>query len=670
LQSEIDTRARLVVVGVIVVALFTGLLTRLWFLQVTGGEKLAVAAQQQRESTVSVPALRGSILDADGRVLAQTVVVSSLTVDRQGLTADERKDLVAKLAFFLGKDPKEIDQQLDSNQYLPFEPVPVATLDADQFVYFSEHSADFPHTKLASTPVRQYPYGTAAANVVGYLGRINEAELKARPDDGYQNDDVVGKDGIELTYESELRGSPGVDTVQLDSQGQATAVKETRKPVAGHDVQLSIDLDAQDIAEQSLQQGIDGAGNTVDKTTGRYQTPQGGAVVVLDARTGQVVALASNPTFDPNNFILGNSDQYLTDPAQPLFDRAVSGYAPGSTFKLFTSLAMLKYGVRSADETFYDDGCYKFGNEQDTRCNAGKAAYGYVNLQDALTVSSDVYFYNVGNSFWNKYNGDEGGDGSANHPVGYGIQNVAKDYGFDAPTGIELPGDSAGRIPDLAFNRTINKCDDGDPPRPHVQDADSQSCTWRRGDSASLAVGQGDVLVTPLQLANGYATFANGGSLNTPELVQNVRASHAGLPLGQLGAVVTATKPMVKGTNPIDPSVHDPIYNGLHGVVNSGDGTAYAAFRTYEGPTVIGKTGTAQNTGKGDTSWFAGILNADNDPARPQYVVVAMVEQGGFGADVAAPIVRRVMDYLNGDPNPAPVDVSPYNPNTPKDAGD
>ncbi|MFI5046046.1 MAG: penicillin-binding protein 2 [Acidimicrobiia bacterium] len=668
MQSEVDSRARLVIVGVIVVALFTGLLTRLWFLQVTGGEQLAVAAQRQRDRVLSVPARRGAILDAKGRVLAETVVTSSLTVDRQDLTPDQRKDLVARLAFFLATPPAEIERRLDSTQYAPYEAVPVAELTKDQFVYFSEHGRDFPHTHLATTPRRVYPYGAEAAHVVGYLGRINQDELAARPNAGYGLDDTIGKDGVELTYEDVLRGQPGKETVQVDSRGQATAVTPTKKPVAGQDVQLSIDLDAQGLAEESLQQGIDGARSTVDKTTGRYHDPTGGAVVVLDARTGQLVAMASAPTFDPNAFVDGNADQYLTDPAHPLFDRAVSPYAPGSTFKLLTSIATLKYGIRAADETFYDSGCFKFGNEADTRCNAGKAAYGYVDLPKALTVSSDVFFYNVGNEFWLRYNNDEGSDASSSHPVGYGIQDVARDFGFDAPTGVELQADSKGRIPDLAFSRALNKCDANGVP--HVAGADRQSCTWRRGDSASLAVGQGDVLVTPLQLANAYATFANGGTLYTPQLVENVRQSDAGLAPGQMGPVVRASSPMVKTNTGLDPTIRGVILGGLDGVVNSGEGTAYAAFRTYDGPKVVGKTGTAQNQGKGDTSWFAAITNPDNDPARPQYVVVAMVEEGGFGADVAAPIVRRVIDYLNGNPNPAPVDVAPVNPNKPKDAGD
>jgi len=670
MRSEVDTRARLVIVGVIVVALFTGLLTRLWFLQVTGGEQLAVAAQEQRDRKVTVPALRGAILDAKGRVLAETVVVSSLTVNRQDLTADQSKDLVAKLAPVLGLDPKEIERTLASTQYAPYEPVPVTQLTQDQFVYFSEHASDFPSTHIATTPVRRYPYGEAAAHVVGYLGRINEDELEKRPNEGYELDDTIGKTGIELTYESELRGTPGVETVQVDAQGQATSVTKTRDPVAGHDVQLSVDLDAQLIAQESLQQGIDGASNVYDKLNSRYHEPTGGAVVVLDARTGQVVALASAPTYNPQTFISGGSDQYLNDPAKPLFNRAIGGYPPGSTFKLFSSIAMLTHGIRAAGDTIYDDGCYEFGNETDVRCNAGKAEYGYVDLAKALTVSSDVYYYAVGNEFWNRYDNDEGGDDGAKHPIGYGLQDTAKSYGFNEPTGVELPSDAAGRIPDLAFNRAINECDDADPPQPHVAEADSQSCTWRRGDSASLAVGQGDVLVTPLQLADGYAAFVNGGTLLTPQVVQNVRDSRAGAVQGELGAVVRASKPMVKRANALDPAARQPIFDGLYGVVNSGEGTAYAAFLGYEGPTAIGKTGTAQNTGRGDTSWFAGIMNADNDPTRPQYVVVAMVEEGGFGADVAAPIVRRVMDHLNGQANPAPVRVAPVNPNTPKNAGD
>lgn len=652
MRQEVDSRARLVIIGVIVVALFTGLLTRLWFLQVAGGEKLAVRAQNQADRTVPVPALRGSILDAKGRVLATTVLQRSLVVDRQKLSTEQKAALIPQLASLLGSSPEEIAKDLDSQQYSPYEPVPVAgALSLEQFNFVNEHAQLFPHTSISNMPRRVYPHGIVATHVLGYIGKINSEEKKARPNDGYQDDDDIGKDGVELKYEAELRGTPGVDKVSVDNTGRVTNVRTVRDPVPGHDVQLSIDLDAQVIAQDSLQQGIDGAGRTVDPATGRYNTPVGGAVVVLDARTGQLVAMTSAPTFDPNDFLNGTADKYFSDPASPLIDRALSGYAPGSTFKLFSSIAMLQDGLRAPGDNVYDDGVFEMGGEGQNKQNAGKVAHGTVDLARALTVSSDFYYYGIGNDLWNQYR-NENQDETDVHPRGYAIQDTARLFGFDAPTGVELPGDSSGKIPD----RATNAVDFKDSPDEFARD-------WKRGDSADLAVGQGATLVTPLQLADGYAAFANGGTLHTPQLLKSILQSHAGLPDGQLGPVVRTTSPIVKTQTGLDPGFREAIFAGLHGVVYSPEGTAYAAFFTYEGPTVIGKTGTAQNTGKSDTSWFAAITNADNDPNLPQYVVIAMVEEGGFGAEVSAPIVRRVIDYLNGNATPPPVTVAPYNPN-------
>jgi len=344
-----------------------------------------------------------------------------------------------------------------------------------------------------------------------------------------------------------------------------------------------------------------------------------------------VRALVSAPSFDPNALVTGGAPAEYFDPNGdlPLIDRALNGYAPGSTFKLFSSIATLKYGIRTADETYDDQGCFVFGNDQEL-CNARKESYGYVNLPRALTVSSDTFFYNAGNEFWNVYR-DEGQDTAPAHPRGNGLQETARAFGFGAPTGIALSGDQSGRIPDLAFRKEFNK-DSEDP----------TDQTWRRGDSANLAVGQGDVLVTPLQLANGYAAFANGGTLQTPKLVAGIRASAAGLPPGELGKVVGEAQIAPPRPTPLTPEIRDPILSGIEGVTADPEGTAYYSFNDYDGVQVAGKTGTAQaGKDKQDTSWFVGITNPQNDPALPQYVVVAMVEQGGFGADVAAPIVRR-----------------------------
>ncbi|HEY7105888.1 MAG TPA: penicillin-binding protein 2 [Acidimicrobiia bacterium] len=649
MRQEVDTRARLVVIGIVVVALFGGLVTRLWFLQVAGGESLAVAAQANADETVQVPALRGRILDDKGRVLAETKAVTSLVVDRQKLTVSERSQLVPALANVLAIPPTEVDARIDNKNVQPFEPVTVAPMVTDdQAQYVWEHPEDFPRTSVTSSYQRVYPQGTLAAHVIGYVGRINAQEYKANKSKGYSVDDEIGKTGIEQTFESELRGKPEVKEVRVDNRGLKVGERVIRKAQPGHDIQLSIDIDAQKVAEDSLEQGMEGARRLVSPDNGNFYEANGGAVVILDARTGDVAALASAPTFDPNQISMGGAPPSYFDPNGdlPLIDRALSPYAPGSTFKLFTSMATLQYGIRTPDETFFDDGCIDFGDGQ--RCNARKTKYGIVDLPRALTVSSDVFFYNVGKEFWSAYQ-DEGGDDASSHARGNGIQDVAHAFGFGAPTGIELGGDQSGRIPDVAFNRALNKNSD-----------DPTSRTWRQGDSASLAVGQGDVLVTPLQLADGYAAFANGGTLHTPQLVTRVLASDAGAPDGQVGKTIETRTPPAPRETGLTPEVRGPVLDGIKGVVSSQDGTAYFSFNTYDGPPVAGKTGTAQaGDSPQDHSWFAGIMNPDDDPSQPQWVVVSFIEHGGFGADASAPVVRRVMDYLAGNPDPPPVHTSP-----------
>ena len=671
-MSEPNSGRRLAIIGVLVVALFAGMLTRLWFLQVTGGEKLAVAAQRQRDRFVTVPATRGTIYDRNGTPLAQTVPVTSLVVDRQQLSATERKTLEKNLGSLLSTPttpltPDEVDKLIDNTNYEAFEPTPVAkNITLDQAIYVTEHRADFPEVSVTRTAERQYPNGVTGADVVGYLGQVNQADLDARAGEGYLPRDTIGKTGIEKMFESELRGTPGRDKVEVDNQGRAVNVVEVKKPEAGHDVRLTVDLPIQQVAENALEQGMEGARTLVDPDSGNYYAANAGAVVVLDARSGAVVAMASNPGFDPNQFIAGNADQYIKDPAQPLLNRALNPYAPGSTFKTITSIAMLQNS--GPDHLFpdgpnttysdYPDGCFHFGNDEKA-CNAGGAVLGAVNLPAALTVSSDVYFYTAGNEFWKAYR-DEGqkktGPGDdlagdkvpdADHPVGNAIQHTARTYGFGESTGIGL-GDQPGVIPDHEYRVKVN-------PEKSLNQA------WLRGNSTALAVGQGDVLVTPLQLANAYAAFANGGTLYQPRLADEVTQSSAGLPAGQLGTPVSAIQALVKRQTGLTADVRAPIEAGLAGVVNpNANGTAGGAFADYTGMPVIGKTGTAQRSGKQDTSWFASVTNPDNDPALPQYVIVTMVEQGGFGASVAAPIARRVIDFLNNPTQPpAPVAVAP-----------
>jgi penicillin-binding protein 2 len=663
--SEPNTGRRLAVIGILVMALFAGILTRLWFLQVTGGEKLAVAAQRQRDRFVTVPAVRGTIYDRNGIPLAQTVPVTSLMVDRQQLSPAERATLEKNLGALLGKTPDDVGQLIDNTNYAAFEPVPVAKdIDLGKAIYVTEHRSEFPQVSVTRTAERRYPNDYQAADILGYVGQINADELKSHEGDGYDARDTIGKTGIEQMFESQLRGKPGKDKVEVDNQGRAVNVVEVQKPQAGNDVRLTLDLPTQHIAEESLAQGMNGARSQVDPDSGNHYVANAGAVVVLDARTGAVVAMASNPSFNPNDFISGSSDQYFKDPNSPLLNRALNPLAPGSTFKPFTSIAMLQSPTLFPDGantvySDYPDGCFHFGNDQKA-CNAAGAVLGAVDLPSALTVSSDVYFYTAGNEFWKAYrnegqnatgnhNDDVAGDKipDAQHPLGNAIQHTARTYGFGALTGVGL-GDQAGTIPDHEYKVKLNK-------DPALQ-------IWYRGDNTNLAVGQGDVLVTPLQLANAYAAFANGGTLYQPRLADEVTQSSAGLPAGQLGAPVSTIQPIVKRTTALTPDVRAPIESGLAGAVDPhGRGTAAGAFNGYDGMPVIGKTGTAQRPGKQDTSWFAAITNPDStDPAVPQYVVVAMVEQGGFGASTAAPIARRVIDFLNHPTQtPSPVVIAP-----------
>lgn len=662
-MTEPNSARRLAIVGVLVLALFAGLLTRLWFLQVTGGEKLAVAAQRQRDRFVVVPAVRGTIYDRNGTPLAQTTPVTSLVVDRQQLSSAERKTLETNLGNLLGKTPADVATLIDNTNYEAFESVPVAKdIDLDKAIYVTEHRSEFPEVSVSRTAERRYPNNDVAADILGYLGLVNQDDLAAHTGEGYQARDTIGKTGVEQLFESQLRGKPGKDKVEVDNQGRAVNEVTVTKPEAGHDVRLTVDLPTQQIAEESLLQGMEGARGLVDPDSGNYYEANAGAVVVLDANSGAVVAMASKPGFNPNDFISGNADQYFADPNKPLLNRALSGYAPGSTFKTITSLAMLQNpglfpdgpGTTYSD---YPDGCFHFGNDEEA-CNAGGAVLGAVNLPSALTVSSDVYFYTAGNEFWKAYRdegkaaghtGDLSGDAipDAQHPVGNAIQHTARAYGLGESTDVGL-GDDTGRIPDHEFRVALNPNDD-------------ELKIWRRGDNTALAVGQGDVLVTPLQLANAYAAFANGGTLYQPRLADEVTQSSAGLPAGQLGPVVSPIDPLVKRSTGLTPEVRAPIEEGLAGVVNpDARGTAGGAFADYSGWQVIGKTGTAERKPNQDTSWFAAVTNPDStDPLLPRYVIVAMVEQGGFGANVAAPIVRRVIDFLQTGQPPAPVAVAP-----------
>jgi penicillin-binding protein 2 len=361
-----------------------------------------------------------------------------------------------------------------------------------------------------------------------------------------------------------------------------------------------------------------------------------------------VVALASAPTFDVTKFTDGipvEDFKQLNDPDSnfPLLDRAIQGqYAPASTFKLFSAIAALDSGVVTADETILDRGEVVFGdppNEQ-TFKNAGNERHGAVQMPTAIAVSSDVYFYTMGFRFWRAFAKD-------NKKVGYATQEVARAFGFGKKTGIPLPNELPGRVPDQRFKERLNK-----------DNPDESTKVWLPGDSAALAIGQGDLLVTPLQLASGYATFVNGGTIYAPRLATQILTPGSASILRALPAQQT-------GSVKINQADRDVIITGLENVVR-GIGTAGPAFSGYSGTMPIaGKTGTGEVLNKQDTSVFVGIVNPNPAPdsGEKQYVVAVLIEEGGNGNSVAAPIAKRMMLALNGDTAPPAVKVIP--PKTP-----
>ncbi len=646
-MNSSNSRVRLSVVGAIIISLFSILFVRLWFLQVVSPETYAAATKANRIRVISEPAIRGNILDRNGKVIVKSELVNSVQV-RRGITEEERKVMVPNLAKAIGKTKEYVNSRLDSVKFSPYQPVPIITnVPYDTMVYIKERPEDFPRVDVVRRSIRVYPDGSIAPHLLGYVAAINKQDQKLFPNAKYGPEENIGKDGVERMFETELRGVPRERKFEVDSRGRLIRVLKDRPAVVGNDVQLTVDLDVQRVTQESLEQGMRAAGglkNTGEKRRYENFKATGGAAIVIDARDGSVIALASAPAFDVTRFTDGIPiEEYakIKDPASnfPLLNRVTQGqYAPASTWKLFTSIAALETGVVTPEEVIYDRGFVEFGNPPQRFNNAQKQPHGVVTLSKALTVSSDVYYYTMGFRFWKFFSNRNANP--ENLAKGYAIQNVAKRFGFGKPTGIGLSNEASGRIPDESIKIQYNQ----NSPDPFAKE-------WLPGDSANLAVGQGDLLVTPLQEAIAYGAFANGGTIYSPRLAKAI--------LSPGGAKILRELPIEKrGQVKLSAAIRDAILPGLIGAsLPNGSGTASAAFSGYQGMEVAGKTGTAQVNNKQDTSVYAAIVNPNPPPDtdQPQYVVVVFVEQGGFGGSVAAPIARRIIEALNGNPNPASV---------------
>jgi penicillin-binding protein 2 len=639
--SSGPSRVRLTVLLIVVGCLFIALLARLWFLQVIDVTAGRTAVTTSGQVTVLEPAPRGEILDREGQVLVGNISVPVIEVAKAQIGDS---GVVARLAALVGMTVTAMRQAINNNQYTSLQPVPVfEPATPEQILYVQEHPALFPG--VTATTLEQ-PHVTAlgeyAGDLLGYVGPIPASEVTAYVKRGYQATDQVGIGGVEQQFESELRGTPGKEVIQVNASGQALATISQTPPVPGHNVRLSIDGALPKEAVLAMVQGEEAARHTFDPVTQRDFTAPGGSVVAEDPQTGQILALATDPYYNPNLFNDGGiseaayqqlapcatvptADQAacaLAHPADPLEDRPIQGeYAPGSTFKLATATAGLGYGVITPTSLYDDTGSIDLGGAV-FHDDDGEGA-GVIDLAQALTVSSDNYFNQIGITLWDDRN-TVGEDA---------LQNVADDYGFNRKTGIDLPYENAGVIPTPALYAEEYK----------EYPQDFATGTWYTGDSAHIAIGQGQVLVTPLQLANAYAAFANGGTLYRPQVALD--AETAG------GKVVRTYPPGVSGHSPtLTSDERQALLQGYLGVVNDPSGTAYADFAgtPLASKDIAGKTGTAQVTGAGkqNTSVFTSFAPASD----PSIVVDCFMEDAGYGASVAAPVVRAVYDQVYGLP--------------------
>lgn len=634
-----DRRVRVAIVGVVVIALFSALLGRLWFLQVAGNESSVAVVAQNTLRPIQQESPRGLIIDAGGRVLVQDRVEWAVEVDRR-LVGPQRVTVVRRLAAVLHLSAAAIQRRIKDPRQSPIEPAVVAVgKEVPDRVRLAilERQELYPHVAVRIIPYRYYPNGSLAAHVLGYVGRVTgPAEAKKHP--GYEDNDTIGRAGIESAYDVYLHGVSRKERVAVDPAGRV--VGDPVLVSAGHpgdNVQLTIDYDIQRVAEESLAQGIALArtqpNDNVRIRLENYKAP-GGSVVVLDANTGGVVAMASYPTYAPSEFVGGITQaQYksLTQPPARLVNRATQGlYAVGSTFKLISSIAAVQYNYRGEFTPIQDNGSITVQGQKFS--NAKGVAHGSVDLRKAITVSSDVYYYMLGHEMWRAW---KAGDVQR----GYAIQNVARQFGFGSKTGIPVD-ESRGRVPDAAWKKAFAKELYSNPQQQR------ENGNWNPGDNILLAVGQGDFVATPLQLASAYAAFANGGTLWQPQLVSHILdpVTHE---------VVKAIARKATRHIAIDLALHSALMDGFIGAVNDKQGTAYAAFQGFplaQFP-VAGKTGTAEvvmnKAGEiSDTSVFVGMVPAN----QPKYIVVSLIEQAGFGAVISAPVVRRVIEALEGLP--------------------
>ena len=646
-----STVLRLAFLAAMSILLLGALLARLWFLQVLAGDRFAELADSNRLRTVVSQAPRGHILAADGSELVVNRAALALTADRQALVdaagaprdADAART-VRRLAELLAIDEATLLARIADVRYSPFRPVPVA-VDVDPRIVLTvrQNQELFEGISAETIPVRDYPEGDLAAHLVGYLGQISRDELEEPRYADYRGGDLIGRGGLEQSYEAELRGQVGQEVYVVNRRGSVIDVQSRRDPQPGLDLVTWLDLDVQRATEAALAEGIV-ASRSILRSDGRFLPSTAGSAIVMDARTGGIVAMASYPTYDPTEFVGGVSTEYWTfvnDPAQgqPLNNRPIAGqYPPGSVYKIVSGAAMLEADLVTPSTRVECPGSLTVVDV--TFRNWNPANEGPMDLSTALKRSCDTYFYGLAYRQWQAEERSDVPDEI--------VQRVSREFGLGAPLGIDLPGERAGVIPGREWREEFwlqyrdgyceraARAEPGSFGQELLLDLCRFGGVWRGGDAINMSIGQGDVLTTPLQMAAAYQAVANDGVLLRPSVGRELRQAD--------GTLVRTIEPEPLSTIDLTEAELRSIQRGLERTVMEPGGTAYGAFLgfPFDEVTVAGKTGTAERKPRVPYAWFAAYAPAED----PRYVVVVSVEEGGGGSQTAAPIARRILETL------------------------
>ncbi len=601
---------RINIFGGAVIGVLGVLAAKVWSLQVLGGSNYSDEAQSNMTATASVAAKRGRILDRNGNEMI--VNRGSRTVIGDSTVVDNTK-VVHRLSLVLGIPKQAIRARLmDETSGTQGDRTVASDVSMRAISFIVENPTIFPGVSVETKTTRYYPYGTVGAHVLGYTGTISEEELESQAEgSSYESGDVVGKAGAEGAFERLLQGTKGTKTYKVNSNGDSLGVISEVDADDGNDVELTIDLGAQQTAEQALQDAFARAQDS-GHTNGTR-----GAIVAMDVNTGGIIAMASAPTYDPNSFTGGISTDLWDslnseESGYPMTNRVIAGqYPAASTYKAFTGLAGLTYGLVD-DKVQYDcQGTWTgMGSQYPKKCWL-LSGHGYLDIYRAIADSCDVYFYEVAKSFYelNDTNPDA-------------LQDYLRTWGFGSVTGIDISGETEGRVPDAKWKKSYFW-------------ETPEDAQWMPGDLANMIIGQGDVLVTPLQMCTAYAGIASG-KMHKPHVLYQV--------LNRDGQVVISEK--VEDSN-YNPQVSEQnlkiMREALHMVVTDGGASSVFSGFPYE---IAAKSGTGEtgSSERDDYAWFCAYGPYEN----PKYACACVVEQGGGGSAIAGPPVRTLMAKLLG----------------------